>query len=245
MRLSLRILLAITALLPVRLAEACTISITGPQQTQLDREEWVVAGTVTGYAGPFTASGVEGEFWAIELAIVAAAHQPVAAKVVHVSRLDLAADCSTLGGSWAEIENAYPLGTTVLVVAWRSHRLPVQATPHLEASWMRGTAISTRIAPKWAIARRTDYAAVRELDQRAQIEQGYGPETTVVSEFEYHKELARLAKASRRQKRRIFERLIWSPFWFEGLVQVHLGDGPDAHALMKQYMERRPDRMRR
>lgn len=231
--------MSLLALVPVRTAQACSMALTGPPQIRLDPEEWVFAGKVTGYVGPFRSAEVEGDYWALEVSISASSYQPTRADVVEVSYLGLAADCSTVGSSWQGLENNHPIGSTVLVVAWPSHQISKGSRPQLEASWAHGAVAFTTVSPEIAIRRVTNYETVRCLDQHAQVEQGYGTRTDIVAVFEYHKELARLARASRRSRFRIFERLTWSPFWLEGMVPEYLGNTPESRELIQKQVSRR------
>lgn len=212
---------------------ACTITMPYPPPVRVDTAEWILAGVVTGYSGPFNSSGVTNEFWALEVSVKATARRTSRAKVIEIARFDLASDCSTSGVSLIQLETSYPIGSTVVAVAWPAEFAPRGDRPQLAASWARGMLQTVSVAPKQAITREAPYRDLRCLDQQTAYDLGYGSTTDILGIFEYHKELARLERASKRERRQILERLLWSrSIPYQKLALEYMGNSPESRELV-------------
>jgi hypothetical protein len=229
---------AVAVLLLPRPVLGCTMALSGPPQSALDRREYIFGGRVLGYVGPYSARGVEGEVWGLRVRIIKSVYIPRAVREVELFHYDLGSDCSTLGMSRQWLERGYPTGTDVLVFAWPAMAVESHdGAVHLESSWSQGGVVRSPMGLREVIGRTVDYAAAYKLS-RDEFNDRFGPATTVM-DFELQKEFVRLARTSARTKVKILERVMFHPYApFDLMVRANLGSSPAAMRLVDEWHQR-------
>ena len=105
----------------------------------------------------------------------------------------------------------------------------------LEASWRRGVVVTAPIPVSEVLQRKVNFAEVRNLSRREYSRQDFG--NSHVWQFELHKDFARLASASRRERITILKRLqthrLAIPY--DLIVRRHLRWSPTGTRLISEW----------
>ena len=209
-------------------------------QRQLDPEVHVFVAEVVGIVGPRTAPGIGGDFAGVRVQVVESVYPSNQAGTFDVYPFGYDTACATVGSSSESLEQRFPVGAEVFVVAWPAAEIEANGdiTP-LEASWQRG---ALGIAPVHAaeLASRTiDYASAYRLEPE-QFAQVYDKDRKIMV-FEQQKDFARLETKSSGEKVEVLERLAGNPnVDYVYVVKKHLRWSPTRSRLIREYRRLHP-----
>ncbi len=214
----------------------CSLGIA--QIKSFDSKERIFTGVVVGIVGPMEINNSNEKFWGLKIKAEEVVYFPeLSTQSIEVFEIGLGADCSSLGVSKENLEQYYPQGTKLKVIAQAAKILPRAATSEtirLETSSTNLTSFSKNVSedgkPLSVAASYFNYKTYREPEFPEYADK-------LLPAFELRKDLLRLDKAkSPADRLTILKRLLFFPddsfVDFEGIARKNLANSVTLKRLL-------------